>query len=288
MVMETGPTVSGVDSGMFFNHVHGVEVFFCRRGLHLSQPWGLAPPNANYFYSFRAADDCIIGVDLEAGSANVFFALAMEGVVFTPAGSILSGVVAAATALKVGRGGDSTGSAALFGNMIFGFRTEACNRETDCNNGTLQIDGGQLQDSLCFGTHPKGGRYFTTSNHWGGALARSLLSVGPLDIVGGGLIPDGKAFPTKRHVATGITHTSSFSVTGVPTGYGRSYLVIVQADVLPYGHSLGIWASDGATGAYAAIVPWAAVGVTGLATGVQVTNSIGITSGFTVSFMPLA
>jgi hypothetical protein len=158
IILRAGPDVGGADSGCWYNTFIACEAQDCLRGIWLRSPTktGGSPPNRNAWYSIRignrGAGRCNTGVQIDSGDTNDFFRLSCEGVEF---GTLPNHTP---TAFKISHS-DAVSRAENHYNRIFGFNCEACTRDVECDNPTLEFHGAMISESRCAGKHPLGGLF---------------------------------------------------------------------------------------------------------------------------------
>jgi hypothetical protein len=84
--LRAGPSVSGVDSGVFYNVFEAVWAIDCIRGIWMQDAInaGAGGPNRNTFMGVRCGGTALnlinTGIQIDCGSTNHFFATDMEGI----------------------------------------------------------------------------------------------------------------------------------------------------------------------------------------------------------------
>ena len=157
-VLRAGPDVGGADSGCWYNTFVACEAQDCLRGIWLRSPTnaGGSPPNRNAWYSIRVGNTgggrCNTGVQIDSGDTNDFFRLSCEGVESGRSPNRTP------TAFKISHSDGLTGAENHY-NRIFGFNCEACTRDVDCANPTLELHGAMVAAHRCSGRHPLGGLF---------------------------------------------------------------------------------------------------------------------------------
>jgi hypothetical protein len=137
--LRAGPTVTGVDSGVFYNKFDGVWQRDCVRSIWFqdSVNAGSGSPNRNTFFGCRggsSASVCNTGLQIDAGGTNSFVGCAFEGI------SNGSSPNATPTAVKIASAASS--GADNNDNVFISCFMEACTRDLDNSNSYSHVVGG--------------------------------------------------------------------------------------------------------------------------------------------------
>lgn len=148
LVMQTGPRVSGADSGCWYNTIRGGRTEYCKRSIWMKNPPNTASGvNRNRFYGFSIGFGCNTGIQIDAGGTNMFYGCSAEGVTSGTSPN------ATPTAIKIANTGTTAG--ANDSNQFFGFICEANARDVENNNPMTEIYGGVFGAGKVTGVAPK-------------------------------------------------------------------------------------------------------------------------------------
>lgn len=131
IILRPGPTVSGVDSGCFYQNLDNIHLLNCTRGIWAQNGPHPAPPSTRHTISkIRVGADgsgsCNTGIQLDACGTAQLSMIAFEGIQGVGPNAVATGLIIAGASADGANNDDNN-----FSHMV----AEACTRDLELNNG---------------------------------------------------------------------------------------------------------------------------------------------------------
>lgn len=133
VVLQCGPTVTGSDSGSYYNEFSNILCLNCTRGIWLKNGVNSsAGNNRNTFYNCRVGQTTNTGLMIDSGDTNGFIRVNFEGI---SSGATPSATPTAAVVKQAGTYSGDNNS-----NLFLGCVIEGCTRHFNNDNAYTRID----------------------------------------------------------------------------------------------------------------------------------------------------